>query len=232
MKNSIVAWIKECFKENGGDKAVVGISGGKDSSVVAALCVQALGRENVIGVLMPQGVQPDIDCAYDLTEFLGIEYKEVNIGSTVAVLSDAIGTVIPQAIINIPPRVRMTVLYAVAAEINGRVANTCNCSEDYVGYSTKYGDSAGDFSPLGALTVTEVLRLGEQLDLPHKLLYKVPADGLTGKTDEENLGFTYEVLDEYIRKGICPDAAVKAKIDILHQKNLHKIRPIPTFKPH
>ena len=134
-----------------------------------------------------------------------------------------------QSSINLPPRIRMSVLYAVSQTMNGRVANTCNLSEDWVGYSTSYGDSVGDFSPLSNLTVTEVKAVGRELGLPGHLIDKVPADGLCGKTDEENLGFAYDVLDKYIRTGVCEDLEVKKKIDMMHNKNLFKLQPMPCF---
>ena len=220
-KNACVEWIRGFFEENGkGCNAVVGISGGKDSSVVAALCVEALGKERVIGVLMPCGEQFDIDCSYRLVEHLGIKHFTVNIKDAVEGLKASLPKELEltsQTVNNIPPRVRMATLYAVSQSCNGRVANTCNLSEDYVGYSTRYGDSAGDFSPLAKLTVDEVKQIGRVLGLPCELVDKTPIDGLCGKTDEDNLGFTYAELDRYIRTGEIEDAEKKAKIDRLHR---------------
>lgn len=232
----IVDWIKKYFVENGPDcNAIVGISGGKDSSIVAALCVQALGKDRVIGVKMPQGEQYDIDMSNKLIEFLGIKSVEVNIGETCESLYRAISygdcTENKQVLSNTPARIRMTTLYAVAALYNGRVANTCNRSEDYIGYSTKFGDSAGDFSPLSNLTVTEVLKLGKTLGLPDDLLFKTPEDGLSGLTDEENFGFSYEVLDNFITKRKVPDFDTFNKIATLHKRNLHKIIKMPCYHP-
>lgn len=232
-KNQCVAWIRDFFEKNGPDcNAVVGISGGKDSSVVAALCVEALGKERVIGVLMPCGEQADIDMAKKLVDFLGIKSYEVNIADAVNGVLNNIGglEISTQARTNLPPRIRMTTLYAVSQSVNGRVANTCNLSEDWVGYSTRYGDSVGDFSPLSRLTVTEVKAIGRELGLPLDLVDKVPIDGLCGKTDEENLGFTYAMLDVYIREGVCEDAAIKERIDTLHKRNLFKLELMPCFE--
>ncbi len=233
VTNRCVAWIREFFEKNGPDcNAVVGISGGKDSSVVAALCVEALGKDRVIGVLMPCGIQADIDMAKKLVNHLGIKSYEVNVEDAVnGVLNNIKDLEIStQAKTNLPPRIRMTTLYAVSQCVNGRVANTCNLSEDWVGYSTRYGDSVGDFSPLSRLTVTEVKAIGRELGLPEDLVDKVPIDGLCGKTDEENLGFTYAALDRYIREGICEDEALKNRIDTLHKRNLFKLELMPCFE--
>lgn len=234
VKNDIADWIKDFFEKNGkGCNAVVGISGGKDSSVVAALCVQALGRDRVIGVLMPRGHQPDIDMARLLVKHLGIKSFEVNIASGVDGILESVRAagvdIEEQTNVNLPARIRMATVYAVSQSMNGRVANTCNLSEDWVGYATRYGDGAGDFSPLSKLTVTEVRAIGRELGLPEELVMKVPIDGLTDKTDEENLGFSYEVLDRYIREGICEDEAVKEKIDKKHKANIFKLKPMPYF---
>lgn len=233
VKDECVQWIRDFFEKNGkGCNAIVGISGGKDSSVVAALCVEALGKDRVIGVLMPCGVQHDIDMAKLLVEHLGIRHYIINIKETVEAMHKSLPFELSkQSITNIPPRVRMTTLYAVAQSHNGRVANTCNLSEDWVGYSTRYGDAAGDFSPCSNLTVAEVKQIGRILGLPAALVDKVPTDGLCGKTDEENLGFTYAELDRYIRTGSIEDQNRKAMIDDRHQKNLFKLQLMPAFDP-
>ena len=235
-----IKWIKQYFIDTGGEKAIIGISGGKDSTIAAALCVDALGRENVIGVLMPQGKQKDIADSIAVCELLGIHYLNINIGSTINSLCREIDDAYdydhccinnPMIKTNLPARIRMTTLYAVAALYpNSRVVNTCNASEDYVGYSTKYGDAAGDFSPLGNLTVREVLVVGDDLGLPSHLVHKAPSDGMCGKTDEDNLGFTYEQFDNYIegKVHLVPDEVVK-KIERLHRATRHKYTPIPTF---
>ncbi|MBP5379990.1 MAG: NAD(+) synthase, partial [Ruminococcus sp.] len=204
VTKEVVEWVRDLFEKTATPqtKAVIGISGGKDSSVAAAVCVKALGKDRVIGVLMPQGEQADISYSHLLVNTLGIKSYTINIGETVSAFMDELKKHMEpsnQAVVNTPARVRMTTLYAVAACHNGRVVNTCNLSEDWVGYSTKFGDAAGDFSPLSDLTVTEVLQVGEHLGLPNELVHKVPIDGLCGKTDEENLGFTYAMLDKYIR---------------------------------
>ena len=234
VKNDCVEWIRDWFEVNGkGCNAIVGISGGKDSSVVAALCVEALGKERVIGILMPNGEQADIDCARQLVDFLGIKNYEINVKPAIEAVKAAIEAAgieeTNQARINLPPRIRMTTLYAVSQNNNGRVANTCNLSEDWVGYSTRYGDAAGDFSPLSQLTVAEIKEIGKELKLPDNLINKVPIDGLCGKTDEENLGFTYEMLDKYIRTGICEDEQIKEKIDSMYVRNRFKLEVMPSF---
>lgn len=235
VKNQCVEWIKKFFEENGkGCNAVIGISGGKDSSVAAALCVEALGADRVIGVLMPCGEQFDISCSYMLVEHLGIKHYVVNIKDAVEGLKNSIPADLElsnQSLVNLPPRIRMSTLYAVSQSCNGRVVNTCNLSEDWVGYSTRYGDAAGDFSPLCNLTVAEVKEIGRLAGLPDELVDKTPIDGLCGKTDEDNLGFTYAVLDRYIRTGEIEDMAVKERIDRLHRNNLFKLQLMPSFKP-
>lgn len=234
VKNDVVNWIREFFEANGKDSpAVLGISGGKDSSVVAALCVEALGKDRVVGVLMPNGEQADIDMAKLLVEHLGIKHYIINIKDAVEGLKNAMPQgfeLSKQSLINLPPRIRMSTVYAVSQSLNGRVANTCNLSEDWVGYSTRYGDSVGDFSPLSKLTVAEVKEIGRALSLPEVLIEKVPSDGLTGKTDEDNLGFTYAVLDKYIRTGEIEDLQAKERIDRLHKMNLFKLQLMPVFE--
>ena len=235
VKNACVAWIRDFFEKNGKDcNAVIGISGGKDSSIAAALCVEALGKDRVVGVLMPQGTQHDIDKAYMLVNHLGIRHYEVNIKEAVDAILKNISAeleISQQAKMNLPPRIRMSTVYAVSQSVNGRVVNTCNLSEDWVGYSTRYGDSVGDFSPLSLLTVTEVKEIGYLLGLPKELVDKTPIDGLCGKTDEENLGFTYAELDVYIRTGVIADPVKKELIDKKHKANLFKLQLMPIFDP-
>ena len=239
VKDQVVQWIRDWFEVNGkGCNAVIGISGGKDSSTVAALCVEALGRDRVIGVTMPNGVQKDISDSIKLINHLGICHINVNIADTCKALMASVQEqlaaqgkeVSRKTIINMQPRVRMTTLYAISQSMNGRVANTCNLSEDWVGYSTRYGDAAGDFSPLGGLTVAEVIAIGKVLGLPVDLVEKTPSDGLSGKSDEDNLGFTYATLDRYIRTGVCDDPKIKAIIDEKHVNNIFKLQPIPHFE--
>lgn len=236
VKNEVVQWIAEWFNENGKDcNAVIGISGGKDSSVVAALCTEALGKDRVIGVLMLNHIQDDIEYSHVLCEHLGIKNYTVDVGVAIDELLNNIHfratdiEISDQTKTNLPARIRMATLYAVSQSVNGRVANTCNLSEDWVGYATRYGDAAGDFSPLSQLTVSEVKAIGRELGLPSELVDKTPTDGLCGKTDEDNLGFTYDTLDRYIRTGEIDNEDVKAKIDSMHEKNLFKLQPMPSF---
>lgn len=234
VKDKCVEWIRDWFEKNGnGCNAIVGISGGKDSSVVAALCVEALGKDRVFGVLMPCGEQSDIEYSQMLVSHLGINHCISNIYDAVTAIDNQMPTdreISKQTITNLPARIRMAMLYAISQSRNGRVANTCNLSEDWVGYATRYGDTAGDFSPLSNLTVTEVKAIGYELGLPPELIDKTPSDGLCGKTDEDNLGFTYEVLDKYIRTGEITDEDTKRKIDTMHEKNLFKLQLMPSFE--
>ena len=234
-KDEIVQWIRNYFRDNGpGRSAVIGISGGKDSTVAAALCVEALGKDSVVGVLMPNGIQSDIQDSYKVVESLDINYHVVNIGDTVFTLTDQLEGIIhvsEQTRVNMPARIRMTTLYAIAQSLpnGGRVVNTCNRSEDFVGYSTKFGDSVGDFSPLANLMVHEVIQIRHKLPIPAELVDKTPSDGLCGKTDEDNLGFTYAQLDDYITHGTCGIMSIDNKIEVMHRQNLHKLQPMPYF---
>lgn len=229
-------WIINFFEKNGKDcKAVIAVSGGKDSSVATALCAEALGRERVFGILLPNGLQPDIGASSLLVKTLGIDYTVINIGDTYETLrksiEDKLGKNLSYASkTNMPARLRMTTTYAVAQSMNGRVVNTCNLSEDWVGYSTRYGDSVGDFSPLSRLTASEVVAIGECLGLPKALVNKVPIDGLSGKTDEQNLGFSYGMLDRYIRTGICENKEIKTLIDKKHDANKFKLELMPSYE--
>ena len=234
VKNECVEWIRNWFDVNGKDcNAVVGISGGKDSSVVAALCVEALGKDRVIGVLMPNGIQSDIDYAKELVEFLGIESKSANIAGIVKSVYDEIplssDVISNQTKTNLPARIRMIMLYAISQSINGRVANTCNLSESLLSWETRWGDAVGDFSPISDLTVQEVKMLGYELGLPKELIEKIPEDGLCGSTDEEALGFTYNIVDKYIRTGIIDDLNIKQLIDNRVNAYRFKRMPIPYF---
>lgn len=245
-KEALIQWIQQYFEVNGPKcSAVVGISGGKDSTIVAALCKEALGADRVVGVLMPNDIQSDIDDAKAVVAHLGIPHIIVNIGSAYRALTSAIVNaegftavtgrrdLSSDAAINTPPRLRMATLYGVGQNLpNGaRVANTCNGSEDYVGYSTKFGDAAGDFSPLANLVVEEVRQIGRLLDIPQYLVDKTPSDGLSGQSDEAKLGFTYAVLDRYIRTGDIDDETTKQKIDHLQRINRHKLELMPAFIP-
>lgn len=232
----IINWIRDYFEESKGCKAVIGISGGFDSTLCGKLLVDALGKENVIGVLLPQGKQWDINVSYDVCNYLGIKYYEINIGEAYKALtanvSEAMGVEAHSYDIyktNTPARLRMATLYGVCGIVGGRVVNTCNLSEDYVGYNTKFGDGAGDFSILASFTKTEARQLAREIGVPERFIVKIPEDGMSGKSDEEKLGFTYEVLDHYIRTGEIEDQEVKARIDRLHRINLHKLLPMPGY---
>lgn len=230
VKTELIKWIVDWFEINGkGCNAVIGISGGKDSTITAALCVEALGKDRVIGVAMPENGQ-SLNDADKICDYLGIRFIEAPIGSIVEEANKYASTI--QARQNIPPRVRMTTLYAISQSNNGRVSNNCNLSEDYVGYATIFGDAAGDFSCLKNLTVTEIRAIGRELNLPSEWVEKTPDDGLPhSTTDEAKFGFTYEVLDKYIRGIEEPSFEIKEKIDKMHRSNLFKLQPIASFIP-
>lgn len=234
----VITWIQDYYHDNPQGKAVIGISGGKDSTVAAGLLTQALGVERVIFVMMPNGQQADIADSHQVLDFLNVPAENrrcINIGpmyqAALAALGYQEGDVISSVVTtNLPSRLRMSILYAIAAEYPGaRVVNTCNRSEDYVGYSTKFGDAAGDFSPLGELTVREVLEIGDDLGMPQNLVHKAPSDGMSGSTDEDRLGFTYRELDDYLLGTGEVSQETLAKIQRLHQMNLHKLLPMPKF---
>jgi NAD+ synthase len=233
LTEQIIDWIRNYFKTTNGRKAVIGISGGKDSTVAAALCVKALGKENVIGVMMPNGVQADIADSERIIKHLDIESLVVNINYAFMNLVNQINEnhISSQAQINMPPRLRMTVLYGVAQNIGGRVVNTCNLSEDSVGYATIFGDSAGDFSPLARLTTEEIVAIGDELGLPYDLVHKTPTDGLCGKTDEDNLGMTYHEINELIRNGVKGPNYEKIIAKYKANKFKTEIIQIPAFEP-
>ena len=226
----ITNWIKDYFVDNGDSntKAIIGISGGKDSTIAAALLVRALGPDRVIGVMMPQGEQKDLEDAKNVCKILNIQSKIINIGDIckecyAAYPGDNCGGLSKTVLTNTPARIRMTILYMVAAENHGRVCNTGNRSELYVGYTTKYGDLAGDFALLKEYTVSEVLAIGEQLtEIPADLIHKAPADGMSGLTDEDNLGFSYAQVDNLLLHGIVPEIEIFEKIKTAHRRNKHK----------
>lgn len=235
LTRNCVNWTKAILEKNRQKKVVIGISGGKDSSVVAAICAKAIGPENVIGVMMPNGEQKDIADSQSLIAHLGIKSTTVNIGNAFNDLCNAINLGVELSYdtkTNLPARLRMSTLYAVAQTVGGFVANTCNLSEDTVGYATLYGDNAGSFAPISKLTTEEVMEIGDDLGLPFELVHKVPIDGLQPKTDEDKLGFTYHEVNELIRKGI--KGPHFDKIMDMYRKNKFKldIVRIPYFDPH
>ena len=240
VTNQILSWIQDYYQGNDRGKAVIGISGGKDSTVAAGLLCKALGADRVVCVLMPNGEQYDIQDSFQVLEHLQIPKENrrvINIRKMYSAALEALGyregdTISPVVTTNLPSRLRMSILYAVAAEYPGsRVVNTCNRSEDYVGYSTKFGDAAGDFSPLGELTVREVLKIGDDIGMPENLVHKAPSDGMCGSTDEKKLGFTYRELDDFLLGTGMPCEETMAKIERLHRINLHKLLPMPRFVP-
>ena len=231
MKEAIIKWIQKWFNDNGPDcKAVIGISGGKDSSIVAALCVEALGKDRVIGVMMPNGKQ-DED-SLKIIDYLGIQSYTIDIEKAYTSIISSINaqsSITSQANMNLPPRLRMATLYAVSQSVKGRVANTCNLSEAYIGWETRWGDAVGDFAPLQGLTCSEVIALGRELDLPKELIEKIPSDGLCGSTDEDVFGFTYDEVDRWIRLGVKGEH--HTEIMQMHNKNKFKKLDLPHYSP-
>jgi NAD+ synthase len=240
-----IAWIKDWFEDNGkGCNAVIGISGGKDSTIVAKLCVEALGADRVIGVMMPCGVQKDISDSIRVCEYLGIKNYTINIedavNATLKQMKDAGIEISNQTIVNLPPRIRMSTLYAISQSHNGRVSNNCNLSEDICGFSTRFGDSVGDFSPLSYLTTVEIIQIGDYLGIPYDLVHKIPMDGLNVNenneyiTDEDILGVKYSDIHLYARepeKLKAENPTVFEAIRQKEEKNAFKLRPMPAYKP-
>lgn len=230
----IVDWIKDYFINNGPTSyAIVGISGGKDSALVAKLCQMALGPDKVIGVLMPQGEQADIEDAEAVIKWLGIKSVTINIGDTCDALYKEIDKnyiLTSRVTTNTPARIRMTTLYAIAAIYGGRVANTCNASEDYIGYSTKFGDNAGDFAPIRNYYVRDIYEMCKYVEVPDVVIKKAPADGLSGFSDEVNLGFSYNTLDAFLIDKIYPEYDTLANIQARHKANIHKIKEMPSCR--
>lgn len=209
--------------------AIIGISGGKDSTIVAKLLVDALGKENVIGVIMPNDVQPDFLDAQMVCDLFEIKQHVIDISKIynafINDLTNIQSTLNNQVLNNIPPRIRMTILYAIAQSYpGGRVVGTGNMSENYIGWCTKWGDMACDFNPIAHLTCSQVVELGDYLNLPYELVHKIPSDGLTGKSDEENFGFTYKDLDSFLSiPGTILSPEVFGLISKRHLASLHKI---------
>ena len=245
ITHEIIDWIRTWFDQNGkGCNAVVGISGGKDSTIVAALCVEALGADRVIGVMMPCGVQKDISDSIRVCEYLGIKNYTINIEGAVNAplkqIEDAGIEISNQTIVNLPPRIRMSTLYAISQSHNGRVSNNCNLSEDICGFSTRFGDSVGDFSPLSNLTTVEIVQIGDYLGLPYSLVHKIPMDGLNTNendeyiTDEDVMGVRYSDIHLYAREPVELKKANPDVFETIFQKqiaNAFKLRPIPAYKP-
>ena len=245
VTEGVINWIREWFEENGkGCNAVIGISGGKDSTIVAKLCVEALGANRVIGVMMPCGVQKDISDSIRVCEYLGIKNYTINIegavNATLKQMEDAGIEISNQTIVNLPPRIRMSTLYAVSQSHNGRVSNNCNLSEDICGFSTRFGDSVGDFSPLSNLTTVEIVQIGDYLGIPYDLVHKVPMDGLNVNendeyiTDEDILGVRYSDIHLYARE---PEVLKESNPEVFEairekeRKNAFKLKPMPAYRP-
>lgn len=230
-----ISKIREYYEKSNCNKVVIGISGGKDSLVAAKLCCEAVGKENVYGILMPNGTQADIMDSYETVQILGIEYEEINIENVYYATKSALGKEKPiankETMINVSPRIRMMLLYGKASEIGALVCGTGNLCERKVGYFTKHGDGACDFNPLGDLLVSEVKQVGLCLGLPDRLVNKKPADGLSGKTDEEKLGVSYNQIEYFLTGNKDKNTEeVNNKIESMIRKTEHKRVDTPIFE--
>ena len=232
----VIKGIQTWFGANGPTaKAVIGISGGKDSTVTAALLARALGKDRVIGVMMPNGEQEDIEDSIEACKAIGIKTVTINIQLPFKTMlreytEENEATASVDAEVNLQPRLRMAALYMVAQSLpeGGRVINTCNRSEDFVGWATKFGDCAGDLSVIGNLTVTEIVAIGRKLEeVPRRLVEKAPADGLCGQTDDDKFGFHYADIDNYILLGTSGSEDIDKKIEKMYNESRHKYRPMP-----
>ena len=235
VKDELVQWLRDYYNNYGEPiNAVVGCSAGKDSSVVLAALVEAIGTDRVYPILMPNGIQSDIEDSYKICDLLGLKPYLCNIENGYNGVLESISNEFEpsnQAKINLAPVIRMATLKAISQSVNGRFTCNGNLSETYLGWFTIDGDDRGSIKPLVNLTATEVIAVGKELGLPDWVINKTPADGLCGKTDEEKFGFAYKVLDTYIRTGAINDEHTKIKIDEMHRKNIFKIEPIPSFCP-
>lgn len=234
VKEELVKWLRDYFNNNGQPiNAVVGCSGGKDSTVVLAALKEAIGSERIYAVLMPNGKQADIDDSYKVCEYLGLTPYVCNIQDAYNGILNSISAEFPiiseQTKTNLAPVLRMATLKAISQSVNGRFTCNGNASEAYIGWFTIDGDDRGSIKPLINLTVTEVIAIGKELGLPEWMINKTPADGLCGQTDEDKFGFSYKVLDNYIRTGEIKDEKIKEKIDEMHNRNLFKLNPMPCF---
>lgn len=244
-RDNLVAGIRKIAREQGFTKVVLGISGGKDSTVCAALCARALGKENVYGVMLPDGEQKDISDSVRVCNALGIRQRTINIGAmhhelrrltdqlSIAAAPDEFS--IPydrESDVNVGPRLRMTTLRYIAQALGARLVGTGNLSEITVGYCTKDGDTSSDFALLAGLTSVEVVEVGLTLEeLPRDLVVKTPSDGLSGKSDEERLGVTYQDIHAYIRMGTCGDEETDEKIRRKERAGMHKRNRPPVIDP-
>ena len=233
-RDNLVRGVAKLAEEQHFSKVVLGISGGKDSTVCAAVCARALGKENVYGVMLPDGEQKDISDSISVCKALGIRCKTVNIGKMHKALHEALCfdeaaegefpvPFVKESDINVGPRLRMTTLRYIAQALGARLVGTGNLSESTVGYCTKDGDTSCDFALLLALTSVEVVKVGLTMpELPRYLVEKTPTDGLSGMSDEEKMGISYQDIHAYIRFGTCGNAETDAKIRAKEAGSAHK----------
>lgn len=233
--NLIIDWIRDYVKSSGAKGVVIGNSGGKDSAVVIALCVKALGKENVLTVAMPcSSIPQDLEDAKLVADTFDVQMLTVDLSSVyenlcLEIENAIINDILTEASINIRPRLRMIALYTIAQQNSYLVVGTGNKCEQYIGYTTKWGDNASDFNPIAEFTVSEVLEIGKILGVPSRVINKTPNDGLGLGNDEEKIGVTYKEIEEYITTGKTKNPTSMEKIEKMHRQSAHKREKIPVY---
>lgn len=232
-----INWIKEFVESSGAEGVVIGNSGGKDSATVIAMATRALGKDKVLTIAMPcNSIKEDLEDAKLVSMTFDVPLLEIDLSDSYNTFERTINNslkgidkeLVNEAKVNSKPRFRMTTLYSVAQSMNYLVIGTGNLCEQMVGYTTKWGDNASDFNPIGNFTVREVLAIGKYLGVPDRIINKAPSDGLGSKTDEEKMGVTYDQIEEYIETGKTSEEAMLV-IERKNRVSKHKRSLVPKY---